>query len=64
MNFEPDCIKNDRCEFYKDISRVMYPDWLGWVIIDLLNENHNETEEHIEEIKRQLDFEVRMFYST
>lgn len=47
---------------YKGINRELNPDWLGWFILDLLDENPNETEEHIAEIKQLLDFEVRLFF--
>lgn len=46
---------------YKGISREKYPEWFGWVIIDLLKANPNESEEHKAEIKIQLDFEVKIF---
>ena len=46
---------------YKGINRELNPDWLGWFILDLLDENPNETEEHKDEIKQLLDLEVRLF---
>jgi len=46
---------------YKGIERSMHPDWLGWFILDMLEENKDDTEEHIAEIKRQLDYEVAFF---
>lgn len=48
---------------YQGIERSEYPDWIGWVIVDMLNGIHNETDENIAEIKRQLEFEVRMLKS-
>jgi len=47
---------------YKGILRIENPDWLGWFILDLIDENPNAPEEHIKEIKQLLDFEVRLFY--
>jgi len=47
---------------YQGIERPASPDWLGWFILDLLDENPNETEEHIAEIKQLLDFEVKLFF--
>jgi len=47
---------------YQGILKSESPDWLGWFILDLLDENPNETEEHIAEIKQLLDFEVKLFY--
>lgn len=46
---------------YEGIDRELNPDWLGWFILDLLDGNPNETEEHKEEIKQLLDLEVRLF---
>lgn len=46
---------------YQGIERSTHPDWLGWTIIDMLEEKKEESEEHIAEIKRQLDYEVRFF---
>lgn len=47
---------------YKGINRELNPDWLGWVIIDLLAEQTDETEEHRSEIQIQLDYEVKVFW--
>lgn len=44
---------------YIGINRDEYPDWLGWLILDLLDSDTRETEEHIREIKTQLDYEVK-----
>lgn len=49
---------------YEGISRDKSPEWFGWIILDLLNERHNETDEHVAEIKKQLDFEVMMFFKS
>lgn len=46
---------------YQGIERSVHPDWFGWFILDLLDENPNAPEEHIAEIKQLLDFEVRLF---
>jgi len=47
---------------YKGIKRYHHPNWLGWTIIDLLEENKNASEEHIAEIKQMLELEVKLFY--
>lgn len=47
---------------YEGINRELNPDWLGWFILDLIDENPNAPEEHIAEIKQLLDFEVRLFF--
>lgn len=46
---------------YKGINRKENPDWFGWVILDLLEANPNESQKHKDEIKIQLDFEVKLF---
>ena len=47
---------------YCGIERAVYPDWLGWVILDLLDERTDESEAHRDEIKIQLEYEVKVFY--
>jgi len=47
---------------YKGIDRVVSPDWLGWVILDLLDNDHLESDGNRAEIKLQLLYEVRSFY--
>lgn len=49
-------------ENYHGINRKEFPDWLGWVILDLMAERPEETEEHRDEIQVQLDYEVKEFY--
>lgn len=46
---------------YKGISRKLHPDWLGWLILYMLEDN-NETKSNIDEIKIQLEYEVKYFY--
>lgn len=43
---------------YKGINRKLYPDWFGWVIIDLLIAKPHESKQHKDEIKRQLKYEL------
>lgn len=45
---------------YRDIERSSCPDWVGWVILDSLEANRNETDEHRMEIQVQLDYEYRL----
>jgi len=47
---------------YEGIIRESNPEWLGWFILDLLEKNPNETEEHIDEIKQLLNYEVKLFH--
>lgn len=47
---------------FKGISRELNQDWLGWTIIDLLEENPMAPEFHRKEIQVQLDYEVKLFY--
>jgi len=46
---------------YQGINRSEYPDWLGWVIIDLLEDKPDAPKEHRNEIQIQLDYEVKVF---
>lgn len=51
---------------YRGIDRKTAPDWLGWVIIDMLQaarQNNDCNKQHEREIKIQLDYEVRLFYA-
>jgi len=50
-----------KLQSYKGILRSENPDWLGWFILDLLQDNPDAPEEHNSEIKLQLDYEVRDF---
>lgn len=45
---------------YKGIERSSYPDWFGWVVIDIIN-SHQGKKEDLDEIMIQLDYEVRLF---
>lgn len=47
---------------YEGIIRELNPEWLGWVILDLLTERIDETEEYRAEIQIQLDYEVKVFW--
>jgi len=46
---------------YQGIVRNDSPDWLGWLILDMLSENPDVPEQHILEIKDQLDLEVENY---
>lgn len=47
---------------YKGIVRELNTDWLGWTILDLLEENPTAPELHKNEIQVQLDYEVKLFH--
>ena len=47
---------------YEGINRELNPDWLGWLIFNLLADRTDETEEHRDEIQVQLDYEVKDYY--
>lgn len=49
-------------EAYQGIKRSSSPNWLGWTIIDLLEENTTAPISHRQEIQKQLDYEVKLFY--
>jgi len=49
-------------QVYLGINRETSPDWLGWVILDLLDADHTESKLNREEIKVQLNYEVKMFH--
>lgn len=66
MDNETDYIKNDSGEFYKGISREIFPDWLGWIIIDELKKKSAFPQAPVTadeiEIDVQLQYEVKYFH--
>jgi len=47
---------------YEGIKRLEHPEWLGWVILDLLESNTSAPQSYRREIQVQLDYEVKLFH--